>query len=126
MGKLERVSENRRARQVVPGEYGDSNLRVFETALVMEEVAKHCYATAMALMGMIGVQVTGGRECCHGLPAQFSTPAAAAHDQGLAGRRKNPKLPAEGFVRYCRHQPERGGFDHVLEQLSAQHKRAGC
>jgi alkylation response protein AidB-like acyl-CoA dehydrogenase len=41
----------------IPEEYGGSNLRVFETALVMEEVAKHCYATAMALMGMVGVQV---------------------------------------------------------------------
>lgn len=41
----------------IPEEYGGSNLPVFETALVMEEVAKGCYATAMALMGMLGVQV---------------------------------------------------------------------
>jgi alkylation response protein AidB-like acyl-CoA dehydrogenase len=41
----------------VPEEYGGSNLPVFDTALIMEEVAKHCYATAMALMGMVGVQV---------------------------------------------------------------------
>lgn len=41
----------------IPEEYGGSNLRVFETALVIEEVAKNCYATAMALMGMVGVQV---------------------------------------------------------------------
>ena len=41
----------------VPEEYGGSNLRVFETALVLEEVAKNCYNTAMALMGMLGVQV---------------------------------------------------------------------
>lgn len=41
----------------VPEEYGGSNLRVFETVLVLEEVAKHCYNTAMALMGMLGVQV---------------------------------------------------------------------
>lgn len=30
---------------------------MFETSLVLEEVAKNCYATAMALMGMLGVQV---------------------------------------------------------------------
>lgn len=41
----------------IPEEYGGSNLRVFETALVLEEVAKNCYNTAMALMGMLGVQV---------------------------------------------------------------------
>jgi alkylation response protein AidB-like acyl-CoA dehydrogenase len=31
-------------------------MRVFETSLVIEEVAKGCYATAMGLMGMVGVQ----------------------------------------------------------------------
>ena len=41
----------------IPEEYGGTNLSVFETALVIEEVAKNCYATAMALMGMLGVQV---------------------------------------------------------------------
>jgi alkylation response protein AidB-like acyl-CoA dehydrogenase len=41
----------------IPEEYGGSDLPVFDTALVMEEVAKNCYATAMALMGMLGVQV---------------------------------------------------------------------
>lgn len=41
----------------IPEEYGGSDLPVFDTALVIEEVAKNCYATAMALMGMLGVQV---------------------------------------------------------------------
>ena len=41
----------------VPEEYGGSGLPVFDTALVLEEVAKVCYATAMALMGEVGVQV---------------------------------------------------------------------
>ena len=40
----------------IPEEYGGSNLSVFDTALVVEEVAKGCYPTAMALMGMLGVQ----------------------------------------------------------------------
>jgi len=41
----------------IPEEYGGSNLPVLDTALVIEEVAKACYATAMALMGEVGVQV---------------------------------------------------------------------
>jgi alkylation response protein AidB-like acyl-CoA dehydrogenase len=41
----------------VPEEYGGSGLPVFDTALVIEEVSKVCYATAMALMGEVGVQV---------------------------------------------------------------------
>ncbi len=40
----------------IPEEYGGSELSVFDTALVIEEVAKGCYATAMGLMGMVGVQ----------------------------------------------------------------------
>ena len=41
----------------IPEEYGGSDLPVFDTALVIEEVSKHCYVTAMALMGEVGVQV---------------------------------------------------------------------
>jgi alkylation response protein AidB-like acyl-CoA dehydrogenase len=41
----------------VPEEYGGSGLPVFDTALVLEEVSKVCYNTAMALMGEVGVQV---------------------------------------------------------------------
>jgi alkylation response protein AidB-like acyl-CoA dehydrogenase len=40
----------------IPEEYGGSGLPVFDTALVLEEVSKVCYATAMALMGEVGVQ----------------------------------------------------------------------
>ncbi len=40
----------------IPEEYGGSGLPVFDTALVIEEVAKVCYVTAMALMGEVGVQ----------------------------------------------------------------------
>jgi alkylation response protein AidB-like acyl-CoA dehydrogenase len=41
----------------VPEEYGGLGLGVLDTALVLEEVAKGCYSTAMALMGEVGVQV---------------------------------------------------------------------
>ena len=40
----------------VPEEYGGLGLPVFDTALVLEEIAKGCYVTAMAVMGEVGVQ----------------------------------------------------------------------
>jgi alkylation response protein AidB-like acyl-CoA dehydrogenase len=40
----------------IPEEYGGAGLPVFDTALVIEEVSKVCYVTAMALMGEVGVQ----------------------------------------------------------------------
>jgi alkylation response protein AidB-like acyl-CoA dehydrogenase len=40
----------------VPEEYGGLGLPVFETALVLEELAKVCYPTAMAVLGEAGVQ----------------------------------------------------------------------
>ncbi|ETF02217.1 butyryl-CoA dehydrogenase [Advenella kashmirensis W13003] len=41
----------------IPEQYGGSDMSVFDTALVIEEVSKVCYVTAMALMGEVGVQV---------------------------------------------------------------------
>jgi alkylation response protein AidB-like acyl-CoA dehydrogenase len=41
----------------VPEEYGGSGMGVLDTALVLEEIAKGCYVTAMAAMGEVGVQV---------------------------------------------------------------------
>jgi alkylation response protein AidB-like acyl-CoA dehydrogenase len=40
----------------VPEAYGGSQFAVFETALVLEEIAKGCYVTAMAVLGEVGVQ----------------------------------------------------------------------
>ena len=40
----------------VPENYGGSAFGVFETALVLEEIAKGCYVTAMAVLGEVGVQ----------------------------------------------------------------------
>src|SRR5713101_7322159 len=40
----------------VPEEYGGLGLPVFDTALVLEEIAKTCYITAMATLGEAGVQ----------------------------------------------------------------------
>ncbi len=40
----------------VPEEYGGLGLPVLDTALVLEEIAKCCYVTAMAVLGEVGVQ----------------------------------------------------------------------
>ncbi len=40
----------------VPEEYGGLGLPVLDTALVLEEIAKGCYITAMAVLGEVGVQ----------------------------------------------------------------------
>ena len=40
----------------VPEEYGGLGLSVFDTALVLVEIAKACYVTAMAVLGEVGVQ----------------------------------------------------------------------
>src|SRR5580698_9063759 len=40
----------------VDKKYGGSQLTVFDTALVLEEIAKGCYITAMATLGEVGTQ----------------------------------------------------------------------
>src|ERR1700756_3426359 len=40
----------------VPEEYGGLGLPILDTALILEEIAKGCYVTAMAVMGEVGVQ----------------------------------------------------------------------
>jgi alkylation response protein AidB-like acyl-CoA dehydrogenase len=40
----------------VPEEYGGLGLPVLDTALILEEIAKGCYVTAMAVLGEVGVQ----------------------------------------------------------------------
>lgn len=40
----------------VPENYGGMGLSVFDTALILEELAKTCYVTAMAVLGEAGVQ----------------------------------------------------------------------
>ncbi len=40
----------------VPEAYGGSESSVLDTALVLEEIAKGCYVTAMAVLGEVGVQ----------------------------------------------------------------------
>ena len=40
----------------VPEEYGGLGLQILDTALVLEEIAKCCYVTAMAVLGEVGTQ----------------------------------------------------------------------
>lgn len=40
----------------VPQEYGGSGLGILDTVLVLEEIGKVCYVTAMAALGEVGVQ----------------------------------------------------------------------
>jgi alkylation response protein AidB-like acyl-CoA dehydrogenase len=40
----------------VPEAYGGTGMGVLDTALVLEEIAKTCYVTAMAVLGEVGVQ----------------------------------------------------------------------
>src|SRR4030066_506545 len=41
---------------LVPQEYGGSGLGILDTVLVLEEIGKVCYVTAMAALGELGVQ----------------------------------------------------------------------
>src|SRR4051794_21360292 len=40
----------------VPEEYGGAGLGILDTVLVLEEIAKVCYVTAMAVLGEVGTQ----------------------------------------------------------------------
>jgi alkylation response protein AidB-like acyl-CoA dehydrogenase len=53
---IRRLAEIGVLGMAVPEEHGGLGLPVFETALVLEELAKGCYVTAMAVLGEVGVQ----------------------------------------------------------------------
>jgi alkylation response protein AidB-like acyl-CoA dehydrogenase len=53
---MRRLAELGVLGMAVPEEYGGLGLPVFDTALVLEEIAKVCYPTAMAVLGEVGVQ----------------------------------------------------------------------
>src|SRR6266567_3157596 len=54
--KMHKLAEIGVLGMSVPEEYGGLGLPVFDTALVLEEIAKTCYVTAMAVLGEVGVQ----------------------------------------------------------------------
>ena len=51
---MKRLAELGVLGMAVPEEYGGLGLPVFDTALVLEEIAKACYVTAMAVLGEVG------------------------------------------------------------------------
>src|ERR1700704_6633768 len=53
---IRRLAELGVLGMAVPEAYGGSEFAVFDTALVLEEIAKGCYVTAMAVLGEVGVQ----------------------------------------------------------------------
>lgn len=53
---IRRLAEVGVLGMAVPRAYGGSEFAVFDTALVLEEIAKGCYVTAMAVLGEVGVQ----------------------------------------------------------------------
>lgn len=53
---IKRLAEIGVLGMAVPEEYGGLGLPVFDTALILEEIAKGCYVTAMAVLGEVGVQ----------------------------------------------------------------------
>jgi len=77
----------------VPEEYGGLGLPVFDTALVLEEIAKVCYPTAMAVLGEVGVQT---RILTHYAPESFR-------------RRVLPKVcSGEAILAICMTEPDAG------------------
>jgi alkylation response protein AidB-like acyl-CoA dehydrogenase len=53
---IRRLAELGVLGMAVPTAYGGSEFGVFDTALVLEEIAKGCYVTAMAVLGEVGTQ----------------------------------------------------------------------
>ncbi|MEI8151063.1 MAG: acyl-CoA dehydrogenase family protein [Hyphomicrobiales bacterium] len=53
---IRRLAEMGILGMAVPRAYGGMELGVFDTALVLEEIAKGCYVTAMAVLGEVGTQ----------------------------------------------------------------------
>src|SRR3977135_1429532 len=51
---IRRLSEVGVLGMAVPQAYGGSEFSIFDTALVLEEIAKGCYVTAMAVLGEVG------------------------------------------------------------------------
>ncbi len=53
---MKRLGEIGVLGMAVPQEYGGSGLGILDTVLVLEEIGKVCYVTAMAALGEVGVQ----------------------------------------------------------------------
>lgn len=68
----------------VPEEYGGMGLGVLDTALVLEEIAKGCYVTAMSVMPLVGVQTKIIAQYAPEAIKQQIFPAVVAGEEVLA------------------------------------------
>jgi alkylation response protein AidB-like acyl-CoA dehydrogenase len=81
---IRRLAEVGVLGMAVPEDYGGLGMSVFDTALVLEEIAKGCYVTAMAVLGEVGTQT---RIIAAYAPEQFKQrllPAVCTGDAILA------------------------------------------
>ncbi len=62
----------------VPEEYGGLGLPVFETALILEEIAKVCYPTAMAVLARPGCRPASSATTRRKASSSASCPRCAA------------------------------------------------
>ncbi|MBI2296933.1 MAG: acyl-CoA dehydrogenase family protein [Betaproteobacteria bacterium] len=77
----------------VPQEYGGSGLGILDTVLVLEEIGKVCYVTAMAALGELGVQ----------------TRIIAAHAPESIRQRILPRVAAgQAMLAICMTEPNAG------------------
>ncbi|HSE00761.1 MAG TPA: acyl-CoA dehydrogenase family protein [Burkholderiales bacterium] len=77
----------------VPQEYGGSGLGILDTVLVLEEIGKVCYVTAMAALGELGVQ----------------TRVIASYAPESIKRRILPRVATgEAFLAICMTEPNAG------------------
>ena len=106
----------------VPEEYGGLGLPVFDTALVLEEIAKVCYPTAMAVLGEVGaVTLDAARDTAREWLAQIRKgidPAAEARRRADQTRKQRQ---AERIRDECRF--ERVADDYLKRRAAGQRRR---
>ncbi len=90
---MRRLAEIGVLGMAVPQDYGGSGLGILDTVLVLEEIGKVCYVTAMAALGEIGVQ----------------TRIIAAYAPEPIKRRVLPRVASgEAILAICMTEPDAG------------------
>jgi len=90
---IKRLAEIGVMGMAVPQSYGGSGLGILDTVLVLEEIGKVCYVTAMAALGELGVQ----------------TRIIAAHAPEPVKRRVLPRVATgEAILAICMTEPNAG------------------
>src|SRR5207249_3987105 len=95
---MKRLAELGVLGMAVPEEYGGLGLPVFDTALVLEEIAKTCYVTAMAVLGEVGVQTRIIATYAPEAIKQRILPAVCSGENLHAIRFEDCELPPENLV----------------------------